>query len=321
MSRHHARTQGATTTPISGAANAGSAIIAVRGASPDRVDFRRENVRSTQTREAGRGEARNARYTEAPEGVVHMRNVNLTALVAVLVVSCSAEDDDPPPPAPPLPVEDVTVVKIAGDGQTIAQHLYLNDALEVRAVDRQGVGLPGLTVGFTAGPGSGGFGEWSNVTDQDGWTFFRTYFHTAGDQQVVASVDGYRPAAFVVHVAPAGTDIDGVYDLGYSGILRNLNGDPSVEIPAEGAVAIGISDGELFDPNEPALTTWIVSGSFSATDGSLDVTLRQSPDIWSRFTGALSLDGDATGGSGTWIELWRGTAVADTGGTWMATRR
>lgn len=249
-----------------------------------------------------------------------MQNVLLTALVAAILVACGAEDDDPPPPAPPLPVEDVTVVKTAGDGQTIAQHLYLYDALEVRAIDRQGVGLPGLTVSFTAGPGSGGFGEWSNVTDQDGLTFFRTYFHTAGDQQVLATVDGYRPAAFVVHVTPAGTDIDGIYSLNYSGVLR-YPPDLTVANPTTGSSSIGISDGELFDPNVPRMVTWIVSGSFSSTDGSLDVTMRRSPDVWYRFIGALSLDGNATGGTGTWIALWQGSAVADTGGTWTAIRQ
>jgi hypothetical protein len=228
---------------------------------------------------------------------------------------CGGEDTLPPPP-----IEAVTVVKFAGDGQTIARHTYLYDALQVRVVSEAGEGLPGVTVSFTAAPGSGGFKEGSSVTDQNGETFFRSWLHNEGDQQINATVHGYRPATFVVHVTPSGSDIDGVYLLSYNGVLRDPSRDPTIPIPTSGSVLVGIANGQLFDYYVPRLTTWIVAGSFSSSDGSLVVSFRQSPDTGSTFVGHLNLDELATGGSGTWVGLWRGSLIPDTGGAWTATR-
>ncbi|MCC7073902.1 MAG: Ig-like domain-containing protein [Deltaproteobacteria bacterium] len=218
----------------------------------------------------------------------------------------------------------MNLVKVSGDNQTVFQHYHLPDALWVQVLDRRGSPLQGWTVTWTAAPGTSDETERSAPSDQFGWAYFNMTFHVPGNHQVAAAVDEYRPVHFVVHVLPTDGAFDGTYSLSWSGVHRDPDDDPPVDLESEGSDWFSIMDNELAGPFASAsgpASVWIESGSFNASDGSLDMRMRMSPDIRHRYTGTLSLDGATAGGAGTWIMLWRSTEVPGTGGTWTAARR
>jgi hypothetical protein len=240
-------------------------------------------------------------------------------LLVTPLAACFDDGSSQPPVESQPPPQAVNLTKVSGDNQSVLQHAAMDEPLVVQVTDATGEGLQGTTVSFTAGPGSGNFRVADSVTDQFAEAFLRTYFHSAGTQRVVATVDGYPPVTFTVNVLPAGQPMDGVYKLAYSGIVRDP-AHPDVALPISASVQIGIRDGQLVDITEVRTTTWIVNGSFSPVDGSLAVSFRVSTDTGASFLGYLSLDGSTAGGSGTWVELWRGRINPDTGGNWTAER-
>lgn len=216
----------------------------------------------------------------------------------------------------PLPA--VRVQLVSGDQQTVTQHIGAGMALRVRVIDPQGTGISGADVSFAPAPDSGDFRPGIVATDAGGYAEFQTYFHAAGDEHVDATVPGYPPATFTVHVSPAGTPIDGYYTIHYSETHPSGQLYPDVFL-------FGVVNGALFDVYraEGFPMIYIVSGAFDPATGTLGVTFRISLDIWRQFDGTLALDASAPGGAngaGTWVELFDGVVEPGTGGVWTADR-
>jgi hypothetical protein len=238
-------------------------------------------------------------------------------LAGVLALGCGGSDSGGPPAAPQL-------LKVGGDGQTVTQHIATNVPLEVQALDAHGHVVAGVPVSFAPGAGSAGFPPAEVASDGLGDASFQAYFHVAGDQVVNATAPGYASAAFTVHVAPEGIPIDGAYAITYQGSSYDGYMIPDGLTPMP--VLFGLADGQVQDffyaiDKGGLCRPCIATGSFDQVTGDFSVTYVLNLDYWRRFDGRLSLDADAPGGSGTWVDVFDGSQdVPRSGGSWTAQR-
>jgi hypothetical protein len=119
----------------------------------------------------------------------------------------SAASQQAPPGAP------ASVLAYLGNGQTVSQHAQNAQPFVVVVYDALGNVVPGAEVDFAPAPGSDFFTPVTATTLFNGGASFSTYFHSAGPQQVSASVPGVATAAiFDVTVTANTWERDGYYD-------------------------------------------------------------------------------------------------------------
>jgi hypothetical protein len=243
---------------------------------------------------------------------------SLAALLTGSVLSGCGGSDSGGSSTPPR------LLDVGGDGQTVTQHIATNVPLEVQAVDAHGQAVPGVAVSFAPGASSSGFSPAVVTSDALGDASFKTYFHVAGDQVVNATAPGYTPVAFTLHIAPEGIPIDGAYAITYEGM--SYQGRPVPDGATPMPVLFGLANGSVEDffyaiDLGGLCRPCISGGSFDQGTGSFSVTYVLSLDYERTFDGSLSLDPDAPGGSGSWVDVFDGYQdVAGSGGTWTAQR-
>jgi hypothetical protein len=201
----------------------------------------------------------------------------------------------------------VTMVKVSGDAQTLAQHTAVPQPLQMRVIDVLGNGVPGVQVNFAAPPGSGYVQPRSVATDISGSASWSGYIHAVGAQGIVASTPGLAPVMFTAVATASGRPFDGEY------LIFNAQGSPpfGIEYPSffmRGSVV----------PETTIIGPYFVS--FSEVTGQLEMQYRA--DLVNRYYLSGTLMADAFGrvtGSGTMMRGSPGNLTP--AGSWTAERR
>lgn len=194
-----------------------------------------------------------------------------------------------------------------GDLQTLAQHTLPPAPLQVLVTDFVGDPVNGAEVWFASAT-AGAYivrtpaRTYSGTTGVASW---RDVMHSAGTQQVSATVDGLAPALFTMHVTPAGTAFDGAFRL-----TAVFDDTPEAPYGLDFIFRNGVL---AFD--EPVVPTYgIVAGTLDAATGAVTLHERLGLSRANDFVGQLSVQADgAVTGAGTLLQTPTGRT-----GTWTA---
>ena len=197
--------------------------------------------------------------------------------------------------APPSAATAIT--KFSGDLQTIVQHSILPQPLQVLVTDNLGNGVPGIQVVFSAAGGSGYILPTTVTTDYAGKASWKGYLHTAGQQEINASVSGLPPTTFIINVSASNHPYDGYYPNCYD--MDIINGVPSNSRIHQG------------------MTGSMSSGTLNESNGYITFVIYSTRPRYYNHSGYLVIDSlQRVTGSGTWYETITGEV-----GTWTCERQ
>jgi Bacterial Ig-like domain (group 1) len=248
------------------------------------------------------GQARTTWTLGVPLGVQ-----KLTAdAVGLPPLEVSANATMAPPGAPQ------SIVRVAGDMQTVLQHAALPNPLVAWVTDGLGNGVPGVSVTFAPAAGSPYFRSGSAQTSQPlndagGYVSWKGYFHTAGTQVVEASVSPLLKVTFQVEVIPSPHRFDGYYGCRFS--TR-----PLVSVSAT------VTDGVLAGESDSDPGHFFYSTSLAEDTGEFAANFRASLDVRYLLTGefVVAAEGRASG-SGIYTIMSINSPVGT--GTWTCERQ
>lgn len=196
-----------------------------------------------------------------------------------------------------------------GDQQTLPQHTLPPALLQVLVTDFVGDPVVGTEVWFASAT-AGAYIDHTPArayTGTTGVASWRDVMHSAGTQQVSATVAGLAPVLFTVQVTPAGSAFDGAFRL--TAVF-----DDTPDAPY--ALDFMFRDGVLaFD--EPVVPTYgIVAGTLDTATGAVTLHERLGLTNANDFVGQLGVqpDGSVTG-AGTMVQTPTGRT-----GTWTAVK-
>lgn len=204
----------------------------------------------------------------------------------------------------------VTIVR--GDQQSVMQHTRPAVALEVRITDIFGEPMAGVTIEFSASPGSGYIDNLAplSTTDSAGIaTWQGGALHSAGQQRILARTTGVTPllVEFVLNVTPGGSPFEGGFAIG---LEHPIFDDGQLR------VAFTFRNGALQVPTPPPVVGFAY-GHVDMITGAVSMT-EFLPGFRSQsYSGTFTVQpGGTVTGFGSWTAGDIATGVTSRGNWW-----
>lgn len=181
----------------------------------------------------------------------------------------------------------VSLVKVSGDGQTVAQHIQIGEALAVAVAG--GLGQPLVDADVVFRPVQGNAFQPKTVkTGPDGHAAWGGWLHVSGTHEVEATVAGIsQPVKFSVTVTPTSHPYDGVYRCTYG---TRTNSFPVKDglIPTTGVWGGIGSNGQSGTLNEATGVVQVLQSSGLAGlvqfNGQITIDVRQVATVTGNFS-------------------------------------
>ena len=169
------------------------------------------------------------------------------------------------------------------------------------------------SVSFAAAAGSGYVKPLTISTNSDGLADWNGYVHTAGPQQIQASIAGLSPVVFTVNITASGSPYDGVYLMTFQ--LAPIPG------PTSYTSTITVSGSNVLE-----VPTHVVQSSqaFWQSTGSIAYATFSGIGSRSGLMGQFTLDADGrVTGSGSIVDTtyYGGPITQTVSRTWVAERQ
>ena len=197
----------------------------------------------------------------------------------------------------------VTIAKVAGDQQTVVQHILTTQLFTVVVADASGTPIPNVPVVFSTGGGNpidpnlpvafttGSGNPVSVVTDNNGKASWFGFFHASGAQALIATVNGVS-TTFAVNVTPSPHIYDGSYTgVNFTIINGVISGWPFGTPDVRGQISGTLNE------STGALTAGYSAGNGGSVTMSGNLVLGPNQQVTGSGTGVMS--GNMAGGNGS----------------------